>query len=123
MKFVRINTKNLKFFFFALISLNLIFAKNPNTSNNQKTEAEKLREKIKPIKDKTPYEKMLNNIEFLQYDKSQKFSVAKRDIKVKNKKIQQKKSNKNSNKNPTINPKKNQQKKFPKFFIKSRPMK
>ena len=82
MKFVRLSTKYFQFFFATIVLFNLIFTKKP-----EKSEADKLKEKINPMPKKTSYEKMLKNIEFLEIEKNQKFSVAKKDMKVKTKNL------------------------------------
>merc|ERR1711957_18049 len=83
MKFinVRLSTKYVKFLFATVVLLNIIFSKKPE----QKSETDKLKEKITPLPKNTSYEKMLKNIDFLKIEKDQKdqkFSVAERDIKA-----------------------------------------
>merc|ERR1711957_417005 len=78
---VRLSTKCVKFLFAAEVLLNIIFSKKPE----QKSETDKLKEKITPLHKNTNYEKMLKNIDFLKIEKDQKdqkFSVAERDIKA-----------------------------------------
>merc|ERR1711957_467614 len=77
---MKFTTKYFKFFFAALVLLNIIFSKK-----QEKNEADKLKEKITPLAKNTSYEKKLTNIEFLKIEKDQKdhkFSVAKKDIKA-----------------------------------------
>ncbi len=88
MKFVslKFSTKKILKFFLTLmiifININITFS-----NKQKKNESEKLKEKFNPIpvEKKTPYEKILKNMEFqfLKTEKNEKFSVANRDIKVK----------------------------------------
>lgn len=82
MKFVSLSkiTKNKIFFIVAFTCL--ILLNSYSTKKPEKNETDKLKEKINTTAKKTPFEKMLKNIEFVEIEKDQKFSVAKRDIKV-----------------------------------------
>ena len=85
MKFVSIKFSTLKFLkFFVTLIVILLNTTTTISAQPQKSETDKLKEKINPIEKKTTYEKMLKNIDFIQMEKNKKFSIAKRDIKVKN---------------------------------------